>query len=83
MALFNVTADSATYVGADTKVDLIDVEDNAINIELNIVDLHALGSKLENITLTDDESVQDTQAQKTAYQNTLIKILRKNYTVIS
>jgi hypothetical protein len=75
LALFNVTADSATDVGADTKVDLIDVEDNANNIALNIADLHALGSKLSDITLTPDEPIQITQEQKTAYQTTLDKVL--------
>ena len=75
LALFNVTADSATYVGADTKVDLIDVEDNANNIALNIAALHALGSKLSDITLTADEPIQITEAQQTAYQTTLDKVL--------
>jgi hypothetical protein len=75
LAVYNVTADSATDVGADTKVDLIDVEDNANNIALNIADLHALGSKLSSITLTADEPIQITEAQQTAYQTTLDKVL--------
>ena len=66
---------SATDLGTDTKVDLIDVEDNANNIALNIAALHALGSKLSNITLTADEPIQITEAQQTAYQTTLDKIL--------
>jgi hypothetical protein len=75
LAIFNVTADSAADVGADAKVDLIDVEDNANNIALNIEALHALGSKLSSITLTADEPIQITEAQQTAYQTTLDKIL--------
>ncbi len=62
MAVYNVTADSAADVGADTKVDLIDVEDSANNVALNLADLHALGCKLDNITLTADEPIQITQA---------------------
>ena len=73
--LLDVTADSAADLGTDAKVDLIDVEDNANNIALNIAALHALGSKLSNITLTADEPIQITEAQQTAYQTTLDKIL--------
>ena len=75
LAVYNVTADSAADLGTDTKVDLIDVEDNANNIALNIAALHALGSKLSNITLTADEPIQITEAQQTAYQTTLDKVL--------
>ena len=75
LAVYNVTSDSAADLGTDTKVDLIDVEDNANNIALNIAALHALGSKLSNITLTADEPIQITEAQQTAYQTTLDKVL--------
>ena len=75
LAVYNVTADSATDLGTDAKVELIDVEDNANNIALNLAALDALGSKLSNITLTDDEPIQITEAQQTAYQTTLDKIL--------
>jgi hypothetical protein len=70
-----VTADSAADVGANTKVDLMHVEDSANNVALNLVELHALGSKLDNITLTADEPIQITQAQETAYRTTLDKVL--------
>jgi hypothetical protein len=75
LAVYDVTADSAADLGTDAKVDLIDVEDNANNIALNIAALHALGSKLSNITLTADEPIQITEAQQTAYQTTLDKVL--------
>jgi len=75
LAVYDVTADNAATVGADTKVDLMHVEDSANNIALNLADLHALGSKLDNITLTADEPIQITQAQATDYQATLDKIL--------
>ena len=75
LAVDNVTAESAADLGTDTKVDLIDVEDNANNIALNIATLHALGSKLSNITLTADEPIQITEAQQKDYQTTLDKIL--------
>jgi hypothetical protein len=75
LAVYDVTADSAADLGTDAKVDLIDVEDNANNIALNIAALHALGSKLSNITLTDREPIEITQAQATAYETTLDKIL--------
>jgi hypothetical protein len=35
LAVSNVTADSAADLGTDTKVDLIDVEDNDNNVALN------------------------------------------------
>ena len=75
LAVYDVTADSAADLGNDTKVDLIHVEDNANNIALNLAALHALGSKLNNITLTADEPIQITQAQETAYRTTLDKVL--------
>jgi len=75
LAVYDVTADSAADVGADTKVDLIHVEDAANNVALNLAALHALGSKLDNITLTDREPIEITQAQETAYRTTLDKIL--------
>ena len=75
LAVYDVSADSAAGLGNDTKVDLIHVEDNANNIALNLAALHALGSKLDNITLTADEPIQITQAQETAYRTTLDKVL--------
>jgi hypothetical protein len=75
LAVYDVTADSAADVGADTKVDLIHVEDAANNVALNLAALHALGSKLDNITLTDREPIEITQAQATDYASTLNKIL--------
>jgi hypothetical protein len=75
LAVYDVTADSAADVGADTKVDLIHVEDTANNVALNLAALHALGSKLDNITLTADEPIQITQDQETAYRTTLDQIL--------
>jgi CRISPR/Cas system-associated endoribonuclease Cas2 len=75
LAVYDVTADSAADVGANTKVDLMHVEDSANNVALNLAELHALGSKLDNITLTADEPIQITQAQETAYRTTLDKIL--------
>jgi len=75
LAVYDVTADSATDLGNDAKVDLIHVEDTANNVALNLAALDALGSKLDNITLTADEPIQITQAQATAYQTTLDKIL--------
>ena len=75
LAVSNVTADSAADLGNDTKVDLIHVEANANNIALNLAALHALGSKLDNITLTADEPIQITQAEETAYRTTLDKVL--------
>lgn len=75
LAVYDVTADSAADLGNDTKVDLIHVEDNANNIALNLAALHALGSKLDNITLTADEPIQITQAEETAYRTTLDKVL--------
>ena len=75
LAVDNVTAESSADLGTYAKVDLILVEDNANNIALNLSALHALGSKLSNITLTADEPIQITEAQQTAYQTTLDKIL--------
>jgi hypothetical protein len=75
LAVYDVTADSAAELGNDTKVNLIHVEDNANNVALNLAALHALGSKLDNITLTADEPVQITQAEETAYRTTLDKVL--------
>ena len=49
--------------------------DSANNIALNIAALHALGSKLSSITLTADEPIQITEAQQTACQSTLDKVL--------
>ena len=74
LAVYDVTADSATALGADTQVDLIHVHDTANNVALNLADLHALGAKLDNITLTADEPIQITQAQATAYRTTLAKV---------
>ena len=74
LAVYDVTADSATALGADTQVDLIHVHDTANNVALNLADLHALGAKLDNITLTADEPIQITQAQETAYRTTLAKV---------
>jgi hypothetical protein len=51
------------------------VEDTANNVALNLAALDALGSKLDNITLTADEPIQITQAQATAYQSMLDKVL--------
>ena len=75
LAVYDVTADSAADLGNDTKVDLIHVEDTANNVALNLAALHALGSKLDNITLTDREPIEITQAQATDYASTLNKIL--------
>jgi hypothetical protein len=75
LAVYDVTADSATDLGNDAKVDLIHVEDTANNVALNLSALDALGSKLDNITLTADEPIQITQAQATAYQTMLDKVL--------
>ena len=75
LAVYDVTADSATDLGNDAKVDLIHVEDTANNVALNLAALDALGSKLDNITLTADEPIQITQAQATAYQTMLDKVL--------
>jgi hypothetical protein len=65
------TSTLANYHLAVYKV----MTDTANNIALNIAALHALGSKLSNITLTAYESIQITDAKQTAYQTTLDKIL--------